>query len=473
MNRQQLFRVLLWLHLFHRRWNTELDFEPGNRTLRLLLGLTELHPVLDRYLAVIHSISVAEDLVASLEQAHHVGNAAFILFLSSNFFVVSPEAQRALHDVCKLPTRGQSETYMISLHWGCAAVSLHHVNQTQKQTGRLLKARLVLLTCGPPLTEVRKGIGSSCSSSASKIITLPPSIIRVAASPVTSSIRFSNKFKPWQSVRRINGRVKRRGGAEAQVCAVGPRRRGQGDAGAQVRSVKAPGNRFAHRTWRCCARTIVCRASTLPAQIGKTVLVLKQHACDGGRERSGGDTLADAARSSVWPPTEIRGQTEKGDRQATAAGVVVRALKERLGSPSSTTRSRPPSLSCGRSRSYSPISTTFHLLYRPPVCCPRTLRCRVGAHPGIPGSGVAGRGTSGSRSGRGWWRPGAERAEFAVRRAVNVHVGGAFFRHWADSISRRWACMPLGIHSCLCIGSQRPRLPGCRHKLREPCQRPG
>jgi hypothetical protein len=60
-------------------------------------------------------------------------------------------------------------------------------------------------------------------------------------------------------------------------------------------------------------------------------------------------------------------------------------------------------------------------------------------HPGIPGSGVAGRGTSGARcrSGRGWWRRGAARAaercrgliraEFAGRLAGNVHVGGDFF----------------------------------------------
>jgi hypothetical protein len=57
-----------------------------------------------------------------------------------------------------------------------------NMHQTQTQTGRLLKAGLVLWTCGP---QVRKRIGSS---SASNIITLPPSIVRVAASAIATAI---------------------------------------------------------------------------------------------------------------------------------------------------------------------------------------------------------------------------------------------------------------------------------------------
>jgi hypothetical protein len=52
-----------------------------------------------------------------------------------------------------------------------------------------------------------------------------------------------------------------------------------------------------------------------------------------------------------------------------------------------------------------------------------------------PGSGVAGRGTSGSRSGRGWCRRGAGRAEFAGRRAGDVQFGGGFLSDSGRTVS--------------------------------------
>ena len=45
------------------------------------------------------------------------------------------------------------------------------------------------------------------------------------------------------------------------------------------------------------------------------------------------------------------------------------------------------------------------------------------------------RGTSGCRSGRGWWRRGAGRVEFAGRRAANMHVGGGFLSDSGRTVS--------------------------------------
>jgi len=45
------------------------------------------------------------------------------------------------------------------------------------------------------------------------------------------------------------------------------------------------------------------------------------------------------------------------------------------------------------------------------------------------------RGTSGCRSGRGWWRRGAGRVEFAGRRAANMHVGGGFLSYSGRTVS--------------------------------------
>ena len=57
--------------------------------------------------------------------------------------------------------------------------------------------------------------------------------------------------------------------------------------------------------------------------------------------------------------------------------------------------------------------------------CPPSLQC----------------GALGSRSGRGSWRRGAGRAEFAGRRTENVHVSGAFFQTVGGQYQQRWACV--------------------------------
>ena len=71
-----------------------------------------------------------------------------------------------------------------------------------------------------------------------------------------------------------------------------------------------------------------------------------------------------------------------------------------------------------------------------------------------------------SRSVRGCWRRGAERAEFAGQRAENAHVGGVFatVQQWADSISRRCASLKFTL---VCV-SRRPQLPRCGGVLQRP-----
>jgi hypothetical protein len=111
----------------------------------------------------------------------------------------------------------------------------------------------------------------------------------------------------------------------------------------------------------------------------------------------------------------VRGQTDKGDRRGIAAAVA-RALKQRL----AKFDHQKPSLSAAGTL---------------PTHVPPRRTLPWGAHPGTPGSCIAGRGTSGSRSGRGWWRRGAGRDEFAGRRAGNVHVGGGFLSVCGRTVS--------------------------------------
>jgi hypothetical protein len=100
----------------------------------------------------------------------------------------------------------------------------------------------------------------------------------------------------------------------------------------------------------------------------KAVLVLKQHALV---------TMDDKDLVAIHSLTQLAGTAARPDGQRRSAGD---CGGRSAGARGETRQVRPPE--------------ACHLLYRPPVRCPRTRRrgecCRVGAHPAHPGSDVAG-----------------------------------------------------------------------------------